>query len=93
MKLYVVVSKTLSKSQQFVQGTHAAIEWALSTDSSDHHPVLVMLTCPKDIKDFQAELLETNKNFYEFRDSYFNHELTSIASTEIGDLVKDFDLI
>lgn len=93
MKLYVVVSKTLSKSQQFVQGTHAAIEWALSTDSSNHHPVLVMLKCPDDIREFQAKLLESTKRFYEFRDSYYNHELTAIASTEIKDLVEGFDLI
>lgn len=91
MKLYVLADQKLSKEQQFVQGTHAALEWALGESSPDH-PVLVMLSCP-DIKEFASKLMEENKKFYEFRDTYYDRKLTAIASMEIGDLVKDFELI
>lgn len=87
MKLYVLTCKKLSKNQQFVQGTHAAIEWARV---NNYHPALVMLTV-EDINEWKEKL--SSYEHYEFRDSYYDNRITAIASTEIAELVTDLKLI
>ena len=87
MKLYVLACKKLSKKQQFVQGTHAAIEWARV---NDFHPALVMLQV-EDIEEWLDRCVGYEHST--FRDSYYDHRLTAIASTEIGHLVDDLKLI
>lgn len=87
VKLYILACNKLSKKQQFVQGTHAAIEWARNNDV---HLPLVMLQCP-DIEEWKHRCIPYEH--YSFRDSYYDHRLTAIASTEIGHLVKDLKLI
>ena len=89
MKLYVISCKKLNKRQRFVQGTHAAIEWARV---NNHHPALVMLECA-DIEKLHQELLDKGFDLFTFNDSYYNYRLTAIASTEIGEAVKDLKLI
>jgi len=89
MKLYILACKKLSKKQQFVQGTHAALEYSRE-HGLDFHPILVMLECP-DISAIK-ELIKEYKHS-EFRDSYYNHRITAVASREIGHLVREFKLI
>jgi hypothetical protein len=90
MKLYVLACKKLSKKQQFVQGTHAAIEWAKNNRSNHDHPALVMLQVD-DIEQWKQKMIPYEH--YGFRDSYYNNRLTAIASTEIEHLVSDLKLI
>ena len=87
MKLYVLACKKLSKKQQFVQGTHACIEWARRNDA---HPALVMLQV-ENIEEWLEQCEEYEHST--FRDSYYDHRLTAIASTDIGHLVGDLKLI
>jgi hypothetical protein len=58
----------------------------------DKHPALVMLECA-DIEKLHQELLEKGYDLFTFSDSYYNYRLTAIASTEIGEAVKDLKLI
>jgi len=91
MKLYVLACKKLSKSQQYVQGAHAAIEWAMENNSVAH-PILVMLKCPA-IETWKALLEDKDIPHHTFHDSYYDGRLTAIASTEIGELAKKLELI
>lgn len=91
MKLYVLACNKLHKKQQFVQGTHAAYQWALDTDDL-YHPILVMLECP-DIEAWVEMLTEKNVKHSVFRDSYYDNKITSIASTDIGSLSKNLKLM
>jgi len=89
MKLYVIACQKLSRRQQFVQGTHAALEYSRE-HGLDRHPILVMLG--SDDIDFIKEKIKDYRHS-EFRDSYYGHRLTAVASTEIGHLVKELRLI
>jgi len=89
VKLYIVTCQKLSKKQQFVQGTHAALEYSRE-HGLDRHPILVMLQS-SDIK-FIKEQIKTYRHS-EFRDSYYGHRLTAVASMDIGEIVKDLRLI
>jgi hypothetical protein len=88
MKLYVLVTNKISKKQQFVQGAHAAIEWARC--NPEYHPVLVMLQVD-DINLWCSKL--SRKEHYVFRDSYYDNMVTAIASDDIGNMVEGLKLI
>lgn len=91
MKLYVLACKTLHKAQQYVQGTHAAIQYAMDNEL-DKHPILVMLTCPE-IDVWAKRLGDLDINHSKFHDSYYDNRLTAIASKDIGELVQKLRLI
>jgi hypothetical protein len=90
MKLYILACQKLSKPQQFVQGTHAAIEWA--RNNPQDHPPVVMLQCP-DIEEWRQKLWDHNIEYHDFEDSYYGR-ITAIASSDIsGYMVEDLKLI
>lgn len=91
MKLYVLACNKLSKKQQFVQGTHAAIEYARK-NHLQIHPTLVMLSCPE-IEIWADRLKELEHNHAMFHEPYYNNKLTAIAATDIGEMVSKLNLI
>lgn len=91
MKLYILTCKKLSRSQQFVQGTHAAIQYTIDNKLVEN-PALVMLSCPE-IELWADNLKELGHKCSQFNETYYNNKLTAIAVTDIEKLVCELKLI
>lgn len=91
MKLYILACKKLSKAQQFVQGTHAAIQYAID-HNLDRNPALVMLSCPE-IEIWADRLKDLGYKHSKFHEPYYDHRLTAIAAENIEELVCKLNLI
>ena len=91
MKLYILACKKLSRPQQFVQGTHAAIQYGID-NKLDKNPALVMLSCP-DLKVWVDKLESNGYKISKFFEPYYDDKLTAIAVENIGELVSELKLI
>jgi hypothetical protein len=92
MKLYVVTSKNLSKSQQWVQAAHAAIQFTMNLrDKLDRHPSLVILK--GDVEYYKNLFNELSIDCAWFNEPHYNNQLTAVAALNVGELVKDLNLL
>lgn len=92
MKLYVVTNKGLSKSQQWVQAAHAAIQFTMDLgDKLDRHPSLVILR--GDVDYYRDLFVELNIDCAWFNEPYYNNQLTAVAALNVGELVRDLKLL
>ncbi len=99
MKLYVLIRKDLSTSQQAVQAGHAVAEYCRHfPDSPWGYRSLVYLSVENEyeLKDW-LEILKSNKDeFAQFNEPWWDNELTAIAvlgTERVQTLVKDLKLI
>jgi hypothetical protein len=98
-KLYVLVRKDLSKSQQAVQGGHAVAEYLLRDRSSFwDNGTLVYLAVDdeEDLKSWGEIFHIMYAEYAEFREPDINNELTAIAALldkEEQDVVSDLRLL
>ncbi len=82
-KLYVVVRKDLSKSQQAVQAGHALADYLLYTkNTSWNNGTLVYLTAPNepDLRNLVNKLDRDNIYYCDFHEPDRGDELTAVAS-------------
>jgi len=93
-KLYILVDRQLSKSQQTVQACHVAIEFAKAYPEWEHQSIVV-LGVPS-----QTGLYEWKNRFEQypvklkaFWESHWNNRLTALAAHGCDDLVKELDLV
>lgn len=103
MKLYVLVRKDLSKSQQAVQAGHAVAQFLLEyPETTWENGTLVYLECGPmylmgcDSIDAVAEdLALAGCDVAGFREPYYNHKTTAIAAygPKAEELLKDFKLL
>jgi len=97
MKLYVLVRKDLSKSQQAVQAGHSVAQWLLSSPDSSKwkNSTLVYLGVKnkKQLYSKMDELKSINKSFVEFREPDIGNQITSFAALDDGKIFKDLELL
>ena len=97
MKLYVLVRKDLTKSQQAVQAGHAVAEWLLRSPESSkwENSTLVYLGVKnkKHLQHRMVELEEKEKPFIGFKEPYYDNEVTAIATLGDGKDFQDLELL
>jgi len=89
MKMYVLIRKDLSKSQQAVQGGHAVAEYLLNyKDIVWDNGTLVYLAIKDEdnLKDWERKLRQLNLNHSIFLEPDIDYQMTAIA-TVTGDLL------
>lgn len=108
-KLYILVRKDLSRSQQIVQVAHAVAGFVLYNNDEycgrgccaptaiweNEHLVVLRVGDDSDIK-MWANLFSTNKiNHYCFEEPHYNNEITAIAAhgKELEGILKDVPLL
>lgn len=96
MKLYVLVRKDLSKSQQSVQAGHAVAEWLLRGPSSNwENGTLVYLGVKneRDLHKWMDKLQKRKKEFVKFVEPDIGDQVTSIARVSDGEEFKGLELL
>jgi hypothetical protein len=93
-KLYILVDRTLTKSQQTVQACHAGIEFAKSNPGWVHQSIVILGV------QGEHQLFEWQNcfNHYKipsqaFRESYWENRFTALACWGCDDLVKELNLL
>ena len=99
MKLYVLIRKDLSTSQQAVQGGHAVAEYCRHYPNSDWgYRSLVYLAVENEyeLEDW-LKIFKSNKDeFAQFNEPWWDNSLTAVAvlgTDSVKTLVKDLKLI
>ncbi len=97
MKLYVLVRKDLSKSQMAIQAGHAAVEWVLRSPESHKwdNSTLVYLGVEnkRHLHHRMTDLEENDKSFTEFKEPYYNNQVTAIARLGNDEEFNDLELL
>jgi len=96
MKLYVLVRKDLSKSQQAIQSGHAVAEWLLCEPSPQWgNGTLVYLSVKneRDLHKWMYKLEQRGKPFAKFIEPDIGDQVTAIASLSDGEEFKGLDLL
>jgi hypothetical protein len=92
MKMYVLVRKDLSKSQQAVQGGHAVAEYLLNyKDIVWNNGILVYLVVQseQDLIKWERKLRQLDVQYESFREPDIGHEMTAIATVTSDHLFKN----
>lgn len=92
-KLYILVSKRLSKSQKACQAVHAAAGWMLDNPECTWRNRTVVILAVEDVEEWSEELGLEGVPHYLFREPYWNDLATALASPYIGEKVRDLPLI
>ena len=96
MKLYVLVRKDLSKSQQAVQSGHAVAEWLLRDPSPQWGNGTLVYLGVKDERDlhkWMEKLEKRKKSFIKFKEPDIGNQVTAIASLSDGREFKGLELL
>jgi hypothetical protein len=92
MKMYVLIRKDLSKSQQAVQGGHAVAEYLLNyKDIIWNNGTLVYLAIRNeiDLKEWERKFGQLSLNYSSFYEPDINNQITAIAIVTGDHLFKD----
>lgn len=95
-KLYILVRKDLSKSQQAVQGGHAVAEYLLrgpSTAWPNGTLVYLGVRNEDDLKFWGTQITEQGYNIVPFREPDIGNEITAIATECDGMLLNELRLL
>lgn len=93
-KLYVLVNKRLSRSQQAVQACHASIEFAKKYPEWKHQSlVLLGIDGQDEIDDWLLRAHENKLKYAPFFESYWDNALTAIAIHGQDELFADIPLL
>lgn len=94
-KLFILIDKRLSRSQQAVQASHAAIDFALQYGRDWKHQSLVLLAV-----DGRDELERWNQDFLDkgykvscFREPYYQNGMTAVVCHGCDNDVKELKLV
>lgn len=95
-KLFVIVNRLLSKSQQAVQGGHAIAQFLIDHPSSEWRNntlVFLRVSDEDELSDLYSRLDTEQKSL--FLEPYWDNKLTAIAAygINIEDQVKDLDMM
>jgi len=97
MKLYVIVRKDLTSSQQAVQAGHALAEYLLrrSWSSDWNNGTLVYLGAKNklELEKLMYKLEMRNIKWVSFIEPDLNNEVTAIATEYDGSLISGLDLL
>lgn len=94
-KLYILVDKTLTQSQQAVQACHASIEFAKSYPEWEHQSlVLLGVEDEASLEDLYNWLAhQRGTRLVTFRESYWDDRLTAVACHGVDEHVKHLPLL
>jgi hypothetical protein len=97
-KLFILVDRTLSRSQQAVQACHAAIEFSKKYPNWEHQSlVLLGIDSPDELDEWYFQIAmrseELHLQYAPFFESHWDHRLTALACHGCDDLVKDLRLL
>lgn len=95
-KLFILIDKRLSRSQQAVQASHAAIEFALKHGKEWKHQSLVLLAV--DGRDELEQWYDwfDNQPGYKvafFREPYYQNGMTAVACHGCDEDIKELKLL
>ena len=96
MKLFVIVRKDLSKSQQAVQAGHALAEYLLHGPFSRwQNGTLIYLGVKglKQMENLKQRFIEEDIQYIEFREPDLNNEVTAIATETNNHYIERLNLI
>lgn len=92
-KLFILVDKTLSKSQQAVQACHACIEFTKAYPEWKHQSLVILtLNSEVEILDYYKRILGGHMRAG-FQESYWDNRFTAIACYGCDELVKHLPLM
>ena len=89
LKLYILVSKHLSKSQRAVQACHSVAGWLVNNPGSAWKDGAIVILSVDEVDTWSAKL---TKEHFVFREPYWNNLATALCSPYIGEEVKDLSL-
>ena len=93
-KLFVLIDKRLSRSQQAVQACHAVAEFAKAYPDWEHRSMILLAVDGRDrlehewLKDKLVGFKHTA-----FREPHYDNHVTAIACHGVDELIKDLRLI
>jgi len=92
-KLFVLIDKRLSRSQQAVQACHAVAEFALKYGNQWEHRSMVLLAVDggDQLEEWTGKLADCR--FVEFREPYYDNRMTAIACHGCDELIKELRLL
>jgi len=96
MKLYVVVRKDLSSSQQAVQAGHAVAEYLINNKNSkwkNHTLIYLGVDDESSLKEVIHKLNKTNVRYNKFIEPDIGDQITAIASDESSSVFKRLKLL
>ena len=95
MKLYVLLRKDLSYSQQAVQGGHAVAEFLLKSSSKWKNTTLIYLGVKGEnqLKNWIKKLSRQNIDCISWREPDMNNEITAIATLGSSEIFKHVNLL
>ena len=95
MKMYVLVRRDLSKSQQAVQGGHALAEFILNCQSPWNNSTLVYLgvNTKYQLWAWREKLKELKIKFIEWKEPDMQNETTAIAAYSNHKIFKRLNLL
>lgn len=86
MKLYVLVDKSLSQRQKWVQAAHAVAQYLIEIPDGWRNRTLVILEC----SDIEKEAERADAIF---REPYFGNKITAVAKYCDGSVYKGYRLV
>ncbi len=97
-KLYILINKQLSRSQQAVQACHASIEFAKQHPEWKHQSLVLLVVEDQDEMDEWLLRMHHLKHdngvkYSPFFESYWDDALTAIAAYGCDEQVKDLPLL
>lgn len=93
-KLFVIVDPSLSRRQQFVQGTHAVAQYCLDYPNTKwRNYTLVMLKSDVAVDFFADVLAQEGIEYSSFNEPYYNNIMTAVCALDIEDLTCKLQLI
>ena len=95
MKMYVLLRKDLTPSQQAVQGGHALAEFLLNNPTQWNNGTLIYLGVnnERQLIKWAHKLCDLDINFVTWREPDMYNELTALATYSNGDIFKRLNLL
>lgn len=94
-KLFILIDKRLSRSQQTVQSSHAAIEFALKYGKEWKHESLVLLAVDggDELEQWYDWFDNQCYKVTNFREPYYNDRMTAVVCHGCDEDVKELRLL
>lgn len=94
-KLFILIDKRLSRSQQAVQASHAAIEFALKYGQQWKHESLVLLAVDggDELEEWYVRFDSPKYKVSSFREPYYQNRITAVVCHGCDEEVKGLKLL
>lgn len=93
MKLFAVSSSKLSKSQQWVQATHAVAQYLLDHPGTPWRNQTLVMLKTSNVYQLSKYLESQGVVFSTFLEPHYNNKLTALAAVDIDMYVESLGLI